>query len=706
MSKYKYINRERSWLLFNERVLQEAEDPSVPLIERMRFLGIFSNNLDEYFRVRYAAIRRISLVGKGAKKLLGGISAKKLLDEITLKVIEQQKRSQNILKAIKQELKAHNFKMVNETEIDADQLEYLRNYYQEKIAPNLMVYMFGDHEVLSDLQDISLYLMVKMTPKSPESTAATDGADNRIKDRSQMALLEVPPKLDRFVVMPSTGTSTSIILLEDVIRANLDEIFSLFDYEHIEAHAIKISRDAELDIDNDVSKSLIEKVSKSLTKRKRGEPVRLVYDRAIAFDTLQFISEEMGLDQFDSMIPGGRYQNKKDYMDFPDLGRKEWLYERKERLPIKGLSLNGSILEQIGKKDYLLYAPYHKYSYLIKFLREAAIDPYVKSIKITLYRLAKDSQVIASLINAARNGKKVVVQIELRARFDEAANIKWSKRMRQEGIQLIFGVPGLKVHSKICVVEREDIRTFTRYGFISTGNFHESTAKRYTDYTLFTADQGILEDVEKVFEFFEINYRVPRYQHLVVSPHFTRKSFSSLINQEIKNAEAGRVAYIHLRMNSLVDVQLIDKLYTASQAGVKIKLIVRGICSLVPGIQGMSENIEAISIVDKYLEHPRLYIFANGGEEKMYISSADWMVRNLDHRVEVSCPIYDPNIRRELRETFDIAWSDNIKARWHNEEQDNAYRVNDLPAVRAQFDTYTYYDKLLKPESSNMENQM
>ncbi|MDO8008976.1 polyphosphate kinase 1, partial [Sweet potato little leaf phytoplasma] len=502
----------------------------------------------------------------------------------------------------------------------------------------------------------------------------------------------MPKTINRFVILPSNNDKQYIIMLDDVIRLNLHSIFNIFQYESISAHMIKITRDAQLEIDSDQSKSLMEKISTSVKERRIGEPVRFVYDQAIGKDTLEFFLTRMEIDSSDSIIPGGRYHNRRDYMGFPNLGRHDLLYQQNPPLPVNGLSLEGSILQRIKHKDYLLNAPYQSFSYVIKFLREAALDPKVISIKITLYRLAKNSQIISSLINAAKNGKKVTVQIELQARFDEASNISYAEQMQTEGINLIFGVKGLKVHSKICVIERVEDTRIKRYGFISTGNFNESTAKVYTDVTLFTSHQQILKEVQKIFEFFDINYRVHRYKHLFVSPHYTRTKFYKLIDREILNSIAGKEAYIKLKMNSLTDFRMIDKLYEASREGVKIQLIIRGICCLIPGVEGMSDNIEAISIVDNYLEHSRVYIFANGGDPDVFISSADFMTRNLDERVEVTCPIYDPEIKQELLETFDIGWKANVKARLHSENLENKYRKRpDEKPFRAQLETYNYY---------------
>lgn len=680
-----YVNREISWLWFNERVLQESADKNVPLIERLRFLGIFSNNLDEFFKVRYATVKRIVEAGRNGKSVLGGERAKDLLDEITKIVIDQQTKSLVILKQIEHELEGENIFILKETELNEDQKEFVKAYFLKEVSPQLMTIILNELTQFPTLKDTAAYLAVKMVIKS-----------NNSKKEKRYALIEIPKGIDRFVVLPDEAGKSFIILLDDLIRYCLDNIFTMFEYESISAHMIKITRDAELDIDNDLSKSFIEKISSSVEHRKISDPVRFVYDKSIAKDTLTFLKEKMKIEDTDSVIPGGRYHNRRDYMGFPSLGRKDLLYEKITPLPVKGLSIEGSILESISKKDYLQYTPYHTFTYILKFLREAALDPKVRSIKITVYRLASNSQVAASLINAVKNGKQVTVQIELQARFDEQANIEYAEQLQGEGVKLIFGVPGLKVHSKICLIEREEGDEIKRYGFVSTGNFNESTARIYTDYTLFTAYDPILKELNKVFDFFETTYKINKYKHLIVSPHYTKNAFQKLIDVEIANAILGKEAYIKIKMNSFTSYKMVDKLYEASRAGVKIQLIVRGICCLVPGVRGMSENIEAISIVDKFLEHTRLFAFANGGDPKVYISSADWMTRNLDYRVEVGCPIYDEDIKDELMDTFEICWKDNMKARVFTEKQDNAYRKTIPPKIRSQFATYDYYAKDLK----------
>ena len=673
---FNYLNREISWLQFNARVLQEAEDETVPLIERIRFLGIFSNNLDEFFKVRYATVKRIEQAGKGGKSQLGGIKASELLEVITKTVIGQQSESLRILDDIGVKLKEENIFIIDESGITNEQSVYIKEYFYQYVSPALVTIILNDNVDLPLLKDSASYLVVKMT---------IENKDN------QYALMEIPRNIDRFVVLPNENGRDYIIMLDDLLRYFLHDIFSIFDYNSISAHMIKMTRDGELDFDSDLSTSFLKKISDSVKQRQIGALLRLVYDKTIDEDTLTYIMSKMGIDHTDSLIPGGRYHNRRDYMKFPSLGRQDLLYKKINSLPINGLSLQSSIFQDISKKDYLLYAPYHTFSYIVKFLREAALDPKVKTIKITIYRLAKISHVVSSLMNAAKNGKKVTVSIELQARFDEEANINYAEQMEAEGINLLFGVKGLKVHSKICVIERSEGKKLKRYGFISTGNFNESTARIYTDYTLFTSDQRVLKDVNKVFDFFNTNYKIYRYKHLIISPHYTQSTLFKLINTEIENVKLGKQAYIKLKMNSISNYKMIDKLYEASNAGVKTQMIVRGICCLIPGIPKMSENIEVISIVDKFLEHTRLFIFGNDDNPKVFISSADLMTRNIDNRVEVTCPIYDSDIKQELIDTFEICWNDNVKARIINKEQNNQYKINNLSKARSQLETYSYY---------------
>ncbi len=685
----KYVNREISWLQFNARVLQEAADETVPLIERLRFIGIFSNNLDEFFKVRYATVKRIVEAGKRGRKALGVYAADELLEKITDIVIDQQAESLDILDDIHTRLEAENLYVIKEDEVTHPQhVEFIETFFMEKVSPALVTIVLNADFELPRIQDLEAYLTIKMEKKG--------------RKKPVYALVEIPSSLDRFVVLPKLGERDYIMILDDLIRFNLDVVFNLFDYDSISAHMIKITRDAELDIESDLGKSFIEKLSRSVKDREDAEPVRFVHDQDIDKGTLQFLLKKLGIENTDSIIPGGRYHNRKDYMNFPSLGREDLLYERKKPLPIRGISLNDSLLKKIAEKDILQYTPYHTFAYIIKFLREAALDPKVKTIKITIYRLAKISHIASALINAAKNGKEVTVQIELRARFDEASNMMYANQMQDEGVKVIFGVPGLKVHSKVCVIQRLEGSVIKRYGLISTGNFNGNTARIYTDYTLFTANKQILRDLDMLFNFFDTNYVVNIYKHLIISPHYARKSFYKLIQAEITKVKNGGEGYIRLKLNSMSNYAIIDKLYAASQAGVKIDMIVRGICCLIPGVKGLSENISVISVVDRYLEHPRVMIFGATGGEQVFISSSDWMTRNLDNRVEVTCPIYDADVKREIIETFMICLADNVKARAINKAQDNHYRKTAGSPLRSQYVTYDYYlDKLDDPHDAD-----
>jgi polyphosphate kinase len=685
----RFVNREISWLDFNARVLQEAQDDRVPLIERLRFIGIFSNNLDEFYKVRYATVKRIALSEKSGRKAFGGQTAQNLLTEITQKTIALQKESLLTLDSIEALLKEEKVFFINEKQITQTQADFLHDYFIQTISPALSTIVLDDSNQFPHLKDRLAFLAIRMEIAHEK------------QQTQQYALIEIPETISRFVVLPSEDDTQQVMLIDDVIRFHLDTIFRIFNYQHIEAHMIKITRDAELDIDDDLSKSYVEKIAESVKDRLEGDPVRFVYDQEINKETLSFLLAKMGINHnTDSLIPGGRYHNRRDYMNFPSLGRKNLLYSKIDPLTVEGLSLESRMFDRIQQRDFLQYTPYHTFSYVVRFLQEAALDPNVKNIFITIYRLSKISNVANALINAAKSGKKVTVQIELQARFDERANIRYAEQMKAEGVHLIFGIQGLKVHSKVCVVERVENKKLKRYGFISTGNFNESTAKIYTDYTLFTSNQLILKEVSKVFQFFITPYKNFKYKHLIVSPHSTEKEFKKLIHQEMVNAKSGKSASIRIKLNNLTSYRMVEALYAASQAGVKIQMIVRGVCCLIPGVKGMSENIEVISVVDKFLEHTRLLVFENDGDSKVFISSADWMTRNIENRVEVSCPIYDEKIKKELIDTFAICWSDTVKARCINTGPNNPYRTDQQSMVRSQFATYDYYQKKLLNSNS------
>ncbi|NDE29382.1 MAG: polyphosphate kinase 1 [Flavobacteriia bacterium] len=676
----RFINRELSWLDFNARVLQEAADTKVPLLERLRFIGIFSNNLDEFFQVRYATVQRIVQSQKSGKRVFGGQDASELLTLITKKVIDQQKESAQILEKIEKELKKENIHIVNEHEVLEEHEAFLKEYFIQKVSPALMTLIITEDEK-QDFSDNQAFLVVKLTFESAKNSP------------SQFALIELPKILDRFVELPPIGSKQYVMFLDDIIRYHFHLIFNFFEYDEIESHMIKVTRDAELDMEGDLSKSYINKIVESVRDRLLAEPVRLVYDKTVAKDTLALVKKIFKLDSTDSLIPGGRYHHRRDFMNFPSLQRKDLLYKKIEPISIPGLSLERSIFKALEEKDFLINTPFHSFSYIIKFLREAALDPGVTTIKITIYRLSQLSNVSSSLINAAKNGKKVLVQIELQARFDETNNITYAEKMQAAGVELIFGIPGLKVHSKICVVEKINKGKKKRYGFISTGNFNEDTAKVYTDYTLMTSDSRILKEVNKVFNFLQVHYKLKKYKHLIVSPHYTNNVLFKLINTEIENKKAGLPSGIRLKLNAITNFQMIDKLYEASCAGVPIQMIVRGICCLIPGVKGQSENIEVRSIVDRYLEHNRVYSFENGGKPKVYISSADFMTRNIENRVEVAVPIYDLKLINEINEVFDIAWNDNVKSRNVNGVNHNQFIRNKKPSIRSQWEIVEYYKR-------------
>jgi len=679
MKKKIYINRELSWLSFNERVLQEAQDLSVPLIERIRFLGIFSNNLDEFFKVRVATIKRMIDVQEGSRTVEGE-NPRIILKKIQNKVIELQNKFENTFKEILKELEKEKLFIINEKQLSEIQKEYVRDYFKNYLYHELTPIILHNVEKFPDLKDMSIYLAIKLS--------------NSKLGKVEYALIEVPSdRLPRFVQIPSEDNNKYIILLEDIIRFSLNELFSIFDYDTYESWIIKLTRDAELDMDNDISLSLLELIRKGINNRKTGEPVRFVFDKTISKDFLNYIIKNLNLDENNNLIPGGRYHNFKDFMKFPNILSKELEYTPNKPLLHPDLLNYKSFFEAIDHRDILLHPPYHDFNTLISFLKEAALDPDVSEIYITIYRLARNSKVINALVNAALNGKKVTAVIELQARFDEEANINWAKKLEEVGAKVIFGIPGLKVHAKLICVTKKVNKKEKYYVCIGTGNFHEDNAKVYSDLFLFTSHFVITNEVRKVFDFFEYTYKNFVFQHLILSPNFTRKKLYKLINNEIENAKKGNEAWMIIKVNNLVDKEIISKLYNASMAGVKIKLIVRGICSLVPGIPEISDNIEAISIIDRYLEHSRIFIFCNNGNNLYYISSADWMTRNLDRRIEITCPIYDVNIQKEIMDIINFQLNDNVKARIINKNQDNKFidSVKKNIFLRSQETIYEYY---------------
>jgi len=682
--KRKTIFRDISWLSFNARVLQEAADPAVPLRERIRFLGIFSNNLDEFFRVRVATLKRmVEYSGKAKATMHLEAEPQMILDEIQLIVLNQQSEFNRIWENMQEELKRSKIFLVTEKELNKEQQEFVTRYYDEEVSANVIPLMIESIPNFPYLGDRSIYLGVVMWKQQTPL-------------KKNYALIEIPSRvLGRFLQLPSPEGENHIILLEDVLRFNLPEIFSYFGYDQYSAHVLKVTRDAEIDIDNDVSTSLLQKIEKGLKNRRKGKPVRLVYDREMDPGLLEYLIRRMNLSKRDNLIPGGRIHNFRNFMEFP-----ENVFEKKNlrRKPfVHPLLLEERVTDVVMEKDVMLHFPYHSFNAVIDLLREAAIDPHVSSIKITCYRLAPQSRIINALINAARNGKHVTVMLELRARFDEEANIEWKNRLEEEGVRVLTGMPNMKIHAKLCIIKKRMNDRNTHYGFISTGNLNEKTAKVYADHCLLTSNQKFMADINRIFNYLE----QPKNEHflkacksIIPSPLMLRRQLHKLIHTEIKNAERKKPASILVKLNSLSDEDLMERLYEAAKAGVEIKLVVRGIFCMLSENPKFKKPVTAISIVDEYLEHARVWVFHNGGKEKVYISSADWMVRNLDHRVEATCPVTEEVLKKELKNILDIQLSDNVKARWLNNELSNDYvSSKGKKKIRSQIETYQYLSK-------------
>jgi polyphosphate kinase len=661
--KTKIRAKELSWLSFNARVLQEAADPTVPILERLRFLGIFSSNLDEFFRVRVATLKRLAKLGKKAKTILG-YDPKKVLKEIQEKSLAQHRDLDAIYRQLLRELTKERIFIIDDSELTSIQGEFVRDYFSTRVRPQLMPVMLHPNGKFPALRDESIYLAISFG-RSPRSLKAKYG------------LIEVPA-IDRFVPLPSTNGNRYFVLLDDVIRFCLKDIFGLFDIDQFEAFTIKVTRDAELDIDNDISESYILKVSKSLKKRKQGAPVRFIYDANISPPLLDFLTEKLRLGGQDTLIPGARYHNFKDFVDFPLSESSESEEAPRRPLPNRRLDPKNSLLAAVAKRDALLHFPYQSFDTVVALFREAALEPHVTSIKTTLYRIAKDSALVNALISAARNGKDVTAVIELQARFDEQANIELANKLQDEGVRVIHGIPQLKIHAKVGLIGRRKAGQNLYYACIGTGNFNEHTTELYSDHCLVTADRRLTQEVKTIFDFLENKYPAPNYKHLIVSPFNVRAKLARLVRDEIKNAKKGREAFIHLKLNNLTDPEMIGLLYQACDAGVKIRLNVRGMFSLLPNQPERKENIEAIGIVDHYLEHSRIMVFCNGGAHQYFLTSADWMPRNLDGRVEVGVPIYDASLQAELRALLDLQWQDNVKARILDQNLENRYRRTNL----------------------------
>ena len=675
-----YFAKELSWLSFNERVLQEAKDKNNPIIERMRFLGIFSNNLDEFFRVRVADVKRRILLNKLPDANFEEDEI--LLSEIQKKVLQLGKKFNHIHQQVLTDLNHHNIHVSRPDELSEFHLNWLKNYFHDHVLQHTSPILLNENKDFSTyINDTMTYLFVEMSD-----------------EKSYYAMLEVPTdRVDRFINLPpeKPRRHKTIVMLDDVITYFLNDVFSsFFSYKSIAGYAIKLTRDAEYNLDDELEAGLLDKMSKGLKQRIYAEPVRLVYDQAMPENMLKVMKKRLGVTHHDALIPGGRYRNFRDFISFPNVGRQYLENKPLPALQSSAFNKHASVFDAISEQDILLYYPYHTFNHVLEYVRQAAFDPKVTQIKVNIYRVASKSRLISSLINAAQNGKLVTVMVELKARFDEQNNIEWAKVLSSAGIKVIFGIPALKVHSKLCVVHRKEKGQIVKYAHIGTGNFHEKTAKIYTDFSLFTRHTGICEESDSVFRFIESSYKPFKFDYLMLSPINARETLLNLINNEIDHVKNNKPGKITVKRNNLVDKELVDRLYLAGQIGVKIRIIVRGMCSLIPGVPKLSDNIKVISIVDRFLEHPRVMVFGNNGDEKVFISSADWMTRNLDHRVEVGVPILDVKLKRLIVDILELQFKDRTKARIIDSEQKNAYvRRGNRKKIRSQIAIYDYLKK-------------
>ena len=670
-----YVDRDLSWMYFNRRILQEAAKEQVPLLDRLSFLGIYSNNLDEFFRVRMATLSRIAECEDRSLRSERE-HARYLIRQINRLNNQYSKEYELVIREVTRQLGEENIYLLKEDELNECQQEFVRRFYRQRLSGFVSPVWLSAVKRLTDETDENIYLAVKMRSEA--------------KKGAEYALIALPvTECGRFVRLPDEGGKSYLMYLDDVIRYCLSMIFSGLSYTSFKAYAFKFTKDAEMEIDNDLRNGMLQKISKGVKSRKSGDALRVIYDAEMPKDLLKRVMNKLNLDKLDTVLGGGRYHNHKDLMSFPDCGRKDLRYPVWEPLVKPELDSGESILKLIQRGDRFIHVPYHSFDYYIRVLQEAAVSKEVKSIKTTLYRLAKDSKVVKALISAAHNGKKVTVVIELLARFDEASNIGWSKKMQDAGIHVIFGVEGLKVHSKITHIA---MRTGNDIACISTGNFHEGNARMYTDYILMTAARSVVHDVNSVFTFIEKPYSPVRFKELLVSPNEMKQKFIRLINEEIRNRQAGKPAYIRIKINHITDTAMVKKLYEASANGVPVDLLVRGNCSLMTGIPRVSDTIRISGIIDRYLEHSRIFVFAAGGENKTFIGSADWMPRNLDNRVEVVTPVYDARIKEDLWRVIDFGLRDNCQGSVVDGNGGNRpWAMEGKEAFRSQEELYKYY---------------
>lgn len=682
--EYKFFNRELSWLSFNHRVLQESKDPDTPLYEKIKFLSIFSSNLDEFFRVRVASLRALLDLKKKTQKELK-FDVEKLIGKLQKTVVKMQEEyGSTYFNIIKPELEKNNIFLVDHTQLNSLQKEFVSELFNTQIVPHIMPMIIVKKKITPFLRNQRLYLAVKLTAKHTSNTAKV------LKNKRYIyAIVEIPTNhINRFILLPKIGNNNYIIFLDDVLRFFLPQIF--YGYNIHQSFSIKLTRDAELYIEDEFSGNLLDKIKKSLAKRSSGAPSRFLYDKAMPVTFLNYLKESLLLSEED-LYPGSKYHNFSDFFNFPNPGFKQLYYPDLKPIKSKELDELSNIFESVSVKDYLLYYPYQSYDYVINAIEQASKDPKVKSIKITQYRAAKDSRIVNALIKAAHRGKDVTAFVEVKARFDEELNIISAEEMQKAGVKVLYSLPGLKVHAKIALITRIEGNELKNYAYLSTGNFNEKTARLYTDYGFFTSNPDLTFEVERVFEYLEGKDPGYTFKHLLVAQYGMRQGFITMIENEIANANKGLYAAITCKLNSLEDERIIKKLYEASKAGVKINMIVRGICCLIPGIIGMSENISVISIVDRFLEHDRVYIFNNGGNEKIYLSSADWMKRNLSRRIEVAFPVYEPILKKLIKDIIDIKFSDNVKARIIDEKQTNQFKRNGEEILhRSQYEIYDF----------------
>ncbi|PKG97295.1 polyphosphate kinase 1 [Paraglaciecola sp. MB-3u-78] len=685
-----YYPKELSWLSFNQRVLQEATDVNNPIIERIRFLGIYSNNMDEFYRVRVADVKRKIYIHLNEGELEEAEQTKLLMEKIQEKVLGMTKDFDRIHSNVVKGLARYNIFLLGEGDLNDYHTQWLSNYFKNKILRHIAPVLLNKKvKLVSRLNDFATYLYVGVHKDDKAIAYAT---------------IEVPSQnMSRFVVIPPEKSRKKkyIILLDDIIRLNLESIFKGFiEFDSLEAFSFKMTRDSEYSLNDEIDESYVDKMSESMKQRLIAEPVRVVHDSRMPSEMLKDLKKRLKISSYDSLISSGPYRNFKDFIGFPNVGRDYLENQELPALTSKDFSEYDTVFDAITAKDILLHYPYHRFLHVTEFIRQAAFDPSVKHIRLNIYRVASQSRVISSLIDAVDNGKKVTVVVELRARFDEEANIQWSKKMTDAGVQVVFGMHALKIHSKLCVVTREEKGQLINYAHFGTGNFNEKTAKIYTDFSLFTRNQELANEAEAVFTFIQQPYRRQKFQHLQVSPLNARTKIQALVRQEIQNANEGLNAKITLKINNLDDKLLIDDLYKASQAGVIITAIIRGMCSLVPGVKGLSENISVISVVDRFLEHPRVMVFENAGDTKMFISSADWMTRNMDFRIEVGCPIYDEDLKRRIMDILQIQFNDTLKARVIDKQQTNHYVTRgNRKNLRSQTEIYRYLKALEKDKN-------